>query len=55
MERRYLVQTWSIRETDLYIYQRQLNKFDNTRNADGDFVDALGRPADLQTQRVCLK
>jgi hypothetical protein len=53
LESKFLVQTWSIRETDLYIYQRQLDKIDNSRNTAGDFVDGEGRPADLQTQRVC--
>jgi hypothetical protein len=52
LESKFLVQTWSIRETDLYIYQRQLDKIDNSRDATGDFQDAEGKPADLQTQRV---
>jgi len=54
LESKFLVQTWSIRETDLYIYQRQLDKIDNSRNARGDFVDAEGKVAELQTQRTLL-
>jgi hypothetical protein len=54
LETRFLVSTWSIRETDLYNYQRQLDRIDNSRNINGDFLDAEGNPADLQTQRVSL-
>lgn len=42
---------WSLRETDLYMYQRQLNQIDESR-VDGNFVDATGQPADLHAQRV---
>jgi len=54
LESRSLLQAWSLRETDLYSYQRQLNKVDESRNADGNFVDDLGNEADLQTQRVSI-
>jgi len=54
LESRSLLQAWSLRETDLYDYQRKLNRFDETRAADGNFVDQGGNPADLQTQRTLL-
>jgi hypothetical protein len=52
LESRSLLQAWSLRETDLWSYQRQLDRIDESRAADGSFVNALGQPADLQTQRV---
>jgi hypothetical protein len=52
LESRSLLQAWSLRETDLYDYQRRLDRFDEARTADGNFVDHEGNPADLQTQRV---
>ncbi|KAK8099180.1 uncharacterized protein PG998_012421 [Apiospora kogelbergensis] len=48
-----LTQAWSLRETDLYDYQRQLDKIDENR-VDGNWVDAKGRPADLYVQRTLL-
>jgi hypothetical protein len=54
LESRFLVQTWSIRETDLFIYMRQLNKIDDERTANGEFLCPSGTPADLQTQRVSV-
>lgn len=42
---------WSLRETDLYDYQRQLDKIDEAR-VDGNWLDDEGRPAELYVQRV---
>ena len=52
LESRQLLQAWSLRETDLYSYQRQLDRIDESRTDEGNFVDSLGNSADLQTQRV---
>lgn len=46
-----LTQAWSLRETDLYDYQRTLDKIDEKR-VDGNFIDDEGRPANLYVQRV---
>lgn len=43
---------WSLRETDLYDYQRQLDKIDEAR-VDGNWIDDEGKPAELYVQRVC--
>ena len=51
LERLSLTQAWSLRETDLYSYQRQLDRIDESR-IDGNFEDALGNKADLHAQRV---
>jgi hypothetical protein len=48
-----LTQAWSLRETDLWNFQRQLDRIDESR-VDGNFLDALGRPAELYEQRVIL-
>ena len=40
-----------MRETDLFGFQRQLDRVDDSR-VDGNFLDAEGRPADLHAQRV---
>jgi hypothetical protein len=48
-----LTQAWSLRETDLYSYQRQLDRIDESR-VDGNFLDAEGKPADLHSQRVII-
>lgn len=52
LERLTLTQAWSLRETDLYDYQRKLDFIDETRHEDGNFYDALGNPAELYVQRV---
>lgn len=52
LEKLTLTQAWSLRETDLYDYQRQLDKIDESR-VDGNFNDSQGRPAELYVQRVC--
>jgi hypothetical protein len=46
-----LTQAWSLRETDLYSYQRQLDRIDESR-VQGNFLDGEGKPADLHSQRV---
>ena len=51
LEKLSLTQAWSLRETDLYDYQRQLDRFDESR-VDGNFVDAEGKFAELYVQRV---
>lgn len=53
LEQMNLTQAWSLRETDLYSYQRQLDRIDESR-INGNFIDAEGRPADLHAQRVSL-
>ncbi|KAK5992204.1 CUB1 family protein C30C2.08 [Cladobotryum mycophilum] len=53
LEKLSLTQAWSLRETDLYDWQRQLDKIDESRQ-NGNFYDDKGRPADLWTQRTLL-
>lgn len=53
LEKLSLTQAWSLRETDLYSYQRQLDRIDEAR-VNGNFLDAEGKPADLHAQRVRL-
>ncbi|KAI1331910.1 hypothetical protein F5Y16DRAFT_395200 [Xylariaceae sp. FL0255] len=48
-----LTQAWSLRETDLYDYQRQLDKIDENR-VDGNWLDDEGKPAELYVQRTLL-
>ena len=48
-----LTQAWSLRETDLYSYQRQLDRIDESR-VDGNFLDHQNQPADLHAQRTLL-
>lgn len=48
-----LTQAWSLRETDLYDFQRQLDKIDESR-VDGNWLDDEGKPAELYVQRVRL-
>jgi len=52
LERLSLTQAWSLRETDLYNYQRQLDRVDESR-INGNFEDPTGYKADLHAQRVC--
>lgn len=51
LEKLTLTQAWSMRETDLYSFQRQLEKVDDAR-VGGNFLDAEGKPAELHAQRV---
>ncbi|KAH3917367.1 hypothetical protein HBI56_118730 [Parastagonospora nodorum] len=53
LEKLTLTQAWSLRETDLWDYQRQLDRIDESR-VDGNFFDALGRPAEIYEQRTLL-
>ncbi|KAL2013969.1 hypothetical protein VTN00DRAFT_1494 [Thermoascus crustaceus] len=53
LERLSVTQAWSLRETDLFQYQRKLDRIDEAR-VDGNFVDATGQPADLHAQRTLL-
>lgn len=53
LERLSLTQAWSLRETDLYNYQRQLDRVDESR-INGNFEDLTGYKADLHAQRVRL-
>jgi hypothetical protein len=43
-----------LRETDLWDFQRQLDRIDESRAEDGNFYDAVGRPAEIYEQRVCV-
>lgn len=51
LEKLSLTQAWSLRETDLYTFQRKLDRVDESR-IDGHFVDAEGHFADIFEQRV---
>ncbi|EPE05674.1 hypothetical protein F503_08205 [Ophiostoma piceae UAMH 11346] len=53
LEKLSLTQAWSLRETDLYDFQRQLDKFDEAR-VDGNWYDEEGKPAELYVQRTFL-
>ena len=51
LDRLTMTQAWSLRETDLYSWQRKLDRIDDSRR-DGNFFDADGHAADLHAQRV---
>jgi len=53
LEKLSLTQAWSLRETDLYSYQRQLDLIDEAR-VDGNFLYSKGAPSDLHAQRTLL-
>ncbi|KIW52810.1 hypothetical protein PV05_08429 [Exophiala xenobiotica] len=53
LERLTMTQAWSLRETDLFMWQRKLDRIDDSRR-DGNFFDAEGHPADLHAQRTLL-
>jgi hypothetical protein len=53
LEKLTLTQAWSLRETDLWDFQRQLDRIDEAR-VDGNFIDALGRPSEIYEQRTLL-
>ncbi|KAL2808711.1 hypothetical protein BJX63DRAFT_408255 [Aspergillus granulosus] len=53
LDRLSVTQAWSLRETDLFVYQRKLDRFDESR-VNGNFVDHEGKPADLHAQRTLL-
>ena len=51
LERLSMTQAWSLRETDLFQYQRKLDRIDEAR-VNGNFIGPDGQPADLHAQRV---
>ncbi|KAF1830876.1 hypothetical protein BDW02DRAFT_572605 [Decorospora gaudefroyi] len=53
LEKLTLTQAWSLRETDLWDYQRQLDRIDEAR-VDGNFIDPVGRPSEIYEQRTLL-
>ncbi|KAL2158210.1 hypothetical protein VTH06DRAFT_4530 [Thermothelomyces fergusii] len=53
LEKLSITQAWSLRETDLYDFQRQLDKIDEER-VDGNWLDRDGKPAELYVQRTLL-
>ncbi|KAL9593200.1 MAG: hypothetical protein Q9219_007646 [cf. Caloplaca sp. 3 TL-2023] len=53
LEKLSITQAWSLRETDLYDYQRQLDRIDESR-VNGNFEDQAGGKADLHAQRTLL-
>ncbi|KAL8899101.1 MAG: hypothetical protein Q9192_001736 [Flavoplaca navasiana] len=53
LEKLSITQAWSLRETDLYDYQRQLDRFDESR-VNGNFEDSCEEKADLHAQRTLL-
>ena len=53
LEQMNLTQAWSLRETDLYAYQRQLDRVDESR-VEGNFIDFQNKPADLHAQRTLI-
>ena len=53
LDKLFMTKAWSLRETDLYTWQRKLDRIDDSRR-DGNFFDADGKPADLHAQRVGL-
>ncbi|KAK3377712.1 hypothetical protein B0H63DRAFT_435935 [Podospora didyma] len=53
LEKVSLTQAWSLRETDLYDFQRELDKIDESR-VDGNWLDEDGKPAELYVQRTLL-
>ncbi|KAL5337035.1 hypothetical protein BJX70DRAFT_409478 [Aspergillus crustosus] len=53
LDRLSVTQAWSLRETDLFVYQRKLDRIDEAR-VNGNFVDVEGKPADLHAQRTLL-
>lgn len=53
LDRLTMTQAWSLRETDLFMWQRKLDRIDDSRQ-DGNFFDAEGHPADLHAQRTML-
>ncbi|KIX04658.1 uncharacterized protein Z518_05528 [Rhinocladiella mackenziei CBS 650.93] len=53
LDRLTMTQAWSLRETDLFMWQRKLDRIDDSRR-DGNFFDAEGHPADIHAQRTLL-
>lgn len=46
-----MMSKWALREADLYDYQRQLDRIDESR-VDGNWLDEDGNKAELYVQRV---
>jgi len=53
LEKVSLTQAWSLRETDLWDFQRKLDRIDESR-VNGNWFDEFGRPAELYVQRTLL-
>ncbi|RAK82402.1 uncharacterized protein BO72DRAFT_508353 [Aspergillus fijiensis CBS 313.89] len=53
LDRLSVTQAWSLRETDLFGYQRKLDRIDEAR-VNGNFVDNEGNVADVHAQRTLL-
>ncbi|TDZ33492.1 UPF0662 protein [Colletotrichum spinosum] len=53
LEKLSITQAWSLREADLYDFQRQLDKIDESR-VDGNWFDDEAKPAELYIQRTLL-
>ncbi|KAK1970289.1 hypothetical protein LZ32DRAFT_602665 [Colletotrichum eremochloae] len=53
LEKLSITQAWSLREADLFDFQRQLDKIDESR-VNGNWLDEDGRPAELYVQRTLL-
>lgn len=51
LEKLSITQAWSLREADLFDFQRQLDKIDESR-VNGNWLDDEGKPAELYVQRV---
>ncbi|OHE90869.1 hypothetical protein CORC01_13846 [Colletotrichum orchidophilum] len=53
LEKLSITQAWSLREADLFDFQRQLDKIDESR-IEGNWIDDEGKPAELYVQRTML-
>ncbi|GKT60112.1 DUF2408 domain protein [Colletotrichum tofieldiae] len=53
LEKLSITQAWSLREADLFDFQRQLDKIDESR-VNGNWLDDEGKPAELYVQRTLL-
>ncbi|GAB1202699.1 hypothetical protein APSETT445_001320 [Aspergillus pseudonomiae] len=53
LDRLSVTQAWSLRETDLFGFQRKLDRIDEAR-VNGNFVDTEGQLADIHAQRTLL-
>ncbi|KAF6817980.1 hypothetical protein CSOJ01_02117 [Colletotrichum sojae] len=53
LEKLSITQAWSLREADLFDFQRQLDKIDESR-VNGNWLDDEGKPAELYIQRTLL-
>lgn len=53
LEKLQLTQVWSLRETDLYGYQRKLDRIDESR-VNGQFISSQDKKADVYEHRTML-